>query len=538
MNIKKIFKPMLFLILFTTSFVKGQTQDNTLQKILDHNLIEQKQVKDFKKNQDRIKTKNSTSYLYGLFQCEYKSLTGNFFSEIGSHDIFDNEKLTEKEQKKENQELTEYLIKLKKCDLLTEKLFNEFQKKINANSYSYKLKLLSEITFEAMEADYMAPERLKRFADKLKNNGIVETQYKQLIAAIDNEKIKTPIDLLFYCTKSVIIDKKNYSGAPENYLELIHKKTAEIMPELAFANFDFKIMENSKMSDDDTKFYDFIVAIQSDGKNYKQNSFYRLYTPSTDKYSTGGIDSQQYYKIFNKILTDLHSPYRLHEIEVYNDNLDEKTFGIMALTKEQEKALQESESYFRPSYEDFKSKPTSTQIEKVIEEYQKIGLFAHLSPMQLSEAKEKVAAQENSNYNEVLSAFPHMIYWYDTELGNLEDPYAELLKEFSTISNNEFNPTQIINKFDIEKSKKTTLKFKLGTKSYSKVFKIDNDWIDVDFFDFVKSVVTENKLKGQFYELYTGGQDAQVVYFTKEQYDYIRANKLLTFSDETSIEEE
>ncbi|OXB11680.1 hypothetical protein [Flavobacterium reichenbachii] len=531
---------MLFLILFTTSFVKGQNQDNTLQKILDLNLIEQKQVKDFKENQDRIKTKNATSYLYGLFQCQYKNITGGFFSEMGSHDIFDNEKLTEEEQKKENQELTEYLIKLKKCDLVTEKQFNEFQKKINANSYSYKLKLLSEITFEAMKVDYMAPEKLKRFADKLKNNGIVETQYKELIAAIDNEKIKNPIDLLSYCSKSVIIDKKNYSKEPENYLELIHKKTAEIMPELAFSNFEFKIVEDSKMSDEDTKFYDFIVSIQSGGKNYKQNSFYRLYTPSTGKYSAGGIDSQQYYKIFNKILTDLHSPYRLHEIEVYsdNDNLDEKVFGIMALTKEQEKALQESESYFRPSYEDFKNKPTTAQIEKVIEEYQKIGLFAHLSPLQINEAKEKVAEQENRDYNEVLSAFPNMIYWYDTELGNLEDPYAELLKEFSVISKNEFNPTQIINKFDIEKSKKTTLKFKLGTKSYSKVFKINNDWIDVDFFDFVKSIVKENKLKGQFYELYTGGQDAQVVYFTKEQYDYIRANKLLIFWDDKLIEED
>ncbi|WP_433829979.1 hypothetical protein [Flavobacterium anhuiense] len=161
-------KQILFFTVLITHIANAQSKDPILQKLIDNNLIEQKQIKDFEKSQARLKTKNTTSYLYGLFQCEYKSITGNFFSEIGSHDIFDSEKLNEEQQKKENQELTDYLFKLKKCDLLTEEQANYFQQEINNNLYTYKLQFIKEITFKAFKSDYMAPDKLKEFANKLK----------------------------------------------------------------------------------------------------------------------------------------------------------------------------------------------------------------------------------------------------------------------------------------------------------------------------------------------------------------------------------
>ncbi|MBF4464153.1 hypothetical protein [Flavobacterium sp. LC2016-12] len=496
-------------------------------------------MKDFKKFQEKIETKTNATYLYCLFQIEYKKLTGNFYSDFFSHNIFENTKLTTEEQKKENLELSAYLSKLKKSELINEKQYLEFQKKINDNFYTYQLQLINEIANQSLKADYMSSDKLKKFANKLRDNGIVGLQYDNLIIAIENEKIENPIDFLSYCNKSVIINLNNYPTEPVKYLELIHKETAGTIPELAFTNFDFQIELDNEMPDDDSKFYNFIVSLQSNEKKYKQKSFYNLYTPSKNKYSNGKIDSQEYYKIFNKILADQHSAYRLHEVKTYNGRaINDEIFGIIALTREQEKVLQESDSYFRPSYEDFKSKPTTEQIEKAIEEYTKIGLFSHLSPTQINEAKEKVSMQENRSYNEVLSAFANMIYWYDTELSNLEDPYAELLKELAKISNNEFNPVNISNIFDIEKSKKTTLKFKIGNKSYSKTFKINDDWIDVDFFEFLKSVLVENKIKGHFYDLFTGGQDAQVVYLTKQQYDYLHENRLLVFSDQEWTDED
>ncbi|QSW89395.1 hypothetical protein J0383_00955 [Flavobacterium endoglycinae] len=528
---KKLFKQIILLLIFTSNFANAQLQDLILQKIIDNKLIEPKQIQDFEKSQNRLQTKNTTSYLYGLFQCEYKSTTGNFFSEIGSNDIFDSQKLTEEQQKKENENLTDYLLKLKKCELLTEKQKQYFQQKINDNSYSYKLQFISDITFKAFKADYMAPHKLKEFADHLKEYRIVDTKYQDLITAIDEEKIKEPIDFLLYCEKATIIDPNNYSNKPEEYLEAIHKQTASLLPELAYTDFEFKIISDDEMSSGDSNFLNFIVSIRSNGKVYKQKSFYKYNKLSENDFFENKIDYQKYYQIFNKILNDLNFAYRLHVVPVYNENKTNQIFGIMALDKEQGKILSERISYIMPYSEDFKNKPTSQEIENALEEFTKNGLFSNLTADEIERGKEVVAEMDIQENSEIVSAFPNLIYSFDTELGNLEDPYAELVKEFAKISDNEFNPSDISNQFDFPKKKKTTLKFKLGNKSYSKTLKIDNDWIDFNFFDFIKSVVNENNLKGQFYKIYTGDQIAKIVYLTKNQYNYFRANKLLLFTD-------
>jgi len=112
-----------------------------------------------------------------------------------------------------------------------------------------------------------------------------------------------------------------------------------------------------------------------------------------------------------------------------------------------------------------------------------------------------------------------------------------LVREYKKISHNQFNATEISDNFDIE-NKKAIVKFKIGNKSYNKTLKIEDDWIDTDFFDFIRSVVAEQQLEGQFYELYTGGQDASIICLTKDQYNYLRTKKKLIFADEELLIEE
>lgn len=530
---------ILTVLILTANFANGQTMDSTLKKLIDNKLIEQKQVKDFEELFKKGDTKSNTTYLYSLFQIEFKELTGQFYSEIGTHISFGDEKPKLTEQTKINEELIQYLSKLKSCDLISENQFTHFQSKINNNEFVHSLQLLPSIIEQVALKEHMNPEKLKVFADKLKSKEIVNSKFDSLIVDIKQEKLQNPIDFLNYCNKAVIINEQDYPNEPEKYLELIHQKTASIIPELAFTDFQFQIVLDSSISDSDSKFNDFVVSLKSNGKKYKHKSSYHLYSPSKNQYYGNKIDQQEYYKIFNKILADLQSPYRLHEVKSYQGNAVEwKVFGIIALTKEQADLLHGGGVYFTPSYESFKNKLTSKKIELAIEEYKKIGLLSHLTNEQIEKAKEKVSEQENSNLNNVLMAFPDVIYMFDTELGNLEDPYAELIREYKKISHNDFNATEISDNFDIEKKKKVELKFKIGNKSYSKTLKIEDDWIDTEFFNFTKSVVSEQNLKGQFYELYTGGQEASIIYLTIEQYNYLRTNKLLVFGDEWQTEEE
>lgn len=535
----KILFNILSLLIFAINFASAQSMDITLKKLIDNNIIEQKQKNDFLELLKHYDTISNAAYLQTIFLTEYKKLTGHSYSQFGVFLNFGEEKPKQIEQDKINEDLSIYLSKLKICDLINEKQFAFFKTQINNNGFVHKLQFLSDIIEQVELKEYMNSVNLKSFANKLKSKEIVNLKYAKLCSDIEQDYLQNPIDFLNYCDKAIIINEQDYSDNPESYLKLIHQKTASILPELSFTDFEFDVILDSLMSDNDSKFYNFVVTLNSNGKKYKQKSSYHLYNPSQNKYYGNKIDQQEYYKIFNKILADLQSPFRLHEVKAYQGNTVEwKKFGIIALTKEQADLLHGGGVYFTPSYENFKNKLTSSKIEQAIEEYKKIGLLSHLTSEQIAKAKEKVSEQENINLNSVLLAFPNIIHIFDTELGNLEDPYAELVREYKRISHNDFNAVDISDNFNIEKNKKTVLKFKIGTKSYNKTLRIEDDWIDTDFFNFIKNVVTQNNLRGQFYELHTGGQDVGIIYLTKEQYDYLKTNKLLIFGDEQPIGEE
>jgi hypothetical protein len=380
----------------------------------------------------------------------------------------------------------------------------------------------------------------KQFADKLYSKKIcTDKNYQNLLTDVERKQVTEGLDFLKYCDKAKIISLKNYSEKPEEYLQKIHGDVANIIPDLKFTDFKFQIVLDSSISDNDSKFYKFIVSLKSNGKTYKQKSGYHLYSVSKNEYFGEKIDQQEFYKIFNKVLADLQSPYRLHEVKTSKENvMIWDMFGIIALTKEQSEMLHGGGVFFMPSYESFKNSLTTTRIEKAVSEYQKIGLLSNLSSEQIKLAIDKASQQENRNLNDVLQCFPNTIYYFDTELGNLENPYAEILKKLSFISKGKFKPTNIVDNFAKPTNKKSLIKFHFNKNNYTKQLQIEDDWIDPSFFDLVKQAVKDNKLNGQFYELYTGGQETSIIFLTQEQEKYLRTYNLLIFGDQWQAEEE
>lgn len=524
------------------NFTYGQSMDSTIQKLVDIKLINLKQVKDFEeylKHQDET---NNAAYISGLFQAEFKKLTGHGYSPFGTYLNFGDKKPKAAEQTKINKELSFYLSKLKNCGLVTDKQFNDQSEKINKNAYVHILQLLPDLSNQSAYEEWLSPDRIIKYGQKLvANNVISEKSFETLKNDVNAGKIISHFQLIDYCKNALFFDLAKYSNDPSIYLEQIHRQVSTLLPELNFTNFKYKIEVDSAESFKDYTSYKVVVSLKANGKTYKQKSFISPKDIGKDGNYLGKIDGQEFYQIFNKILSDNQSLLRLHQIQPnfqYGQPTNYQYFGIIALTKNQLDMFRYSSSYIQVSYEKFKNTLTSSRIDTAIKAYQQIGLLNHLTPAQLEEAKEKINEQENRNLNDVLASFPNVIYSFDTELSNLEDPYAELLREYSNISHKEFNPTNISDDFDIEKKKKVSLKFNLDNKNYQKIFKIDNDWIDTEFFTFIKSVVTEHKLIGQFYELYTGGQDASIIYLTQQQYDYLKTNKLLVFGDEWQTEEE
>jgi hypothetical protein len=177
----------------------------------------------------------------------------------------------------------------------------------------------------------------KQLADQLYSKKICSEQgYRSLLNEIESNQLTNSLDFLNYCDKAVIINLNNYPEKPQDYLEKIHSDVSKPLPELTFTDFKFKVVLDSTNSFDDNKFYKFVVSLKSNGKIYRQESSYHLHSVSKNEYFGGKIDQQQFYKIFNKILADLQSPYRLHEVKSFPVNSDNwYKFGIIALTKDQ-----------------------------------------------------------------------------------------------------------------------------------------------------------------------------------------------------------
>jgi hypothetical protein len=541
-NYLKTLTCILLSFILVVNITNGQSMDSTIQKLVDIKLINLKQVKDFEeylKNQDE---NNNAAYIFGLFQAEFKKLTGHGYSPLGTYLNFRDEKLKATEHTKINKEISVYLSKLKSCGLVTDKQFNDQSEKIKNNEYVHILQLLPYLANQSAYEEWLSPDRIIKYGNKLLANNVVsEKSFETLKNDINAEKIKSHYQLIDYCKNALFFDLAKYSNDPSIYLEQIHGEVSTLLPELSFTNFKYKIEVDSAESFKDYTSYKVVVSLKANGKTYKQKSFISPKDIGKDGNYLGKIDGQEFYQIFNKILSDNQSPLRLHQIQPnfqYGQPTNYQYFGVIALSKNQLDMFRYSSSYIQVSYEKFKNTLTTSRIDTAIKAYEQIGLLKHLTSTQVEEAKEKMKEQENRNLNDILACFPNVIYSFDTELSNLEDPYAELIRQYSNISQKEFNPTNISDDFDIEKKKKVSLKFIFKDKNYQKTFKTENDWMDADFFTFIKSVVTENKLDGTFYELYTGGQEASIIYLTQLQYDFLKANKLLVFGDEWQTEEE
>jgi hypothetical protein len=184
---------------------------------------------------------------------------------------------------------------------------------------------------------------------------------------------------------------------------------------------------------------------------------------------------------------------------------------------------------FFPSEKNFLNKQ---QIEYAISGWQQAGILNHLAKEQISVAKTKALGQNNQNLNDVVINFPDVVYWFDMELGNMSDPYAEFIQKLSEISHGIFQPTNISDNFNTISKSGVTVRFTLNKKDYSKTLKVQDDWIDPEIFAFVKQVVVENNLSGQFYSLYEGGQGGIIIFLTPKQHQDLKSKELVIFAED------
>ncbi|MEM6265786.1 MAG: hypothetical protein AAGI38_25010, partial [Bacteroidota bacterium] len=233
----KALQQILIVPILVVNLAFGQSVDTTINILIREGLIEKDQEDEFRNRVQKYGPPQKSTYLWKLFHLELYKLTGNGYPHFGMMIDFGKEKPSEEEQANINLELKAYLEKLQQVELISDKHFQKYHEKINKGEFVHVIQFLSKIVREVALSEHMNPAELMLFADKLRDGNIVTLKYDQLVEDIHNERLENPIQFLDYCDKAVIIYENNYSEDPQDYLEKIHKKTATLIPELAFTNF-------------------------------------------------------------------------------------------------------------------------------------------------------------------------------------------------------------------------------------------------------------------------------------------------------------
>ena len=446
----------LLLICFIVNSINAQTKDPKLQKLIEFNLINNQQTEVVERVLSETELKFNAIYISAVFFSEFKKLTG-FDYTLNTVIDTEKDKLDEEHYKQLNSSFTNYLDKFKSAGIVNEKLVDEMNDRIKNKTYpnlvSFFRDLISKVTFD----DWLSMDVSVNLFEALNKNGVIENEkYGQLKADIYTNKLRSPYQILTYCNNAGMVDLSKTDRKPETYLNEIHKLTSAVLPELMYTDFKFEFAtETGSFSDPDAIHY-VTVSLKSNSKVYKMKSFIELKVTGNNLDQIVKIDIQEYYKIFNKILKDQQSPYRIHLVGSNHDQSEGfdpyQYFGVIALKENQAALFEPNNQILGVTKENYNNEVTSDRINKEIQEFKKMGLFKHLTESQINESLENIEKTNVNSFYELLYNFPDVILSLAYEQEDVGSVYGEIVKMYAQISRKEFNPTAITNNFNQLKS--------------------------------------------------------------------------------------
>jgi hypothetical protein len=521
---------LIILIIFCTLFNKayGQSPSSSIDSLIKYGIVTTKERPIM---ENELKDMGHASYrvaiLGGLENIILQKTYHIDPHRIGVFFSYSNEHVNKKSQDSINMSLRVLLEKIKKANLLTDRVYTFALKSIDSGRYIVELQMIGSLTEMSSRLDWLAPNRLLPIADELHKNDIVsDSSFLRLKDDINNGKIESAFQINDYCKHDRIFDLAKYPDDPNVWLEQMHRDIASILPGLDFTDFKYTEVPDTSFSIPGIRFK---VSLTCNGHTYKYISLaISNYRSKQRKITPKDIFVEDFYRIFNKVLTDQQSPFRLHSImfsrPAANDDL--RRFALIALKGEQSDVFikEPAMSYMLVSMDGYDSTLTSAKIDNTIAGWRKMGLFAHLSNTEVNKAIDDAQAADPFSTSNLLSNFPDVIYNLHDALTGSRRPYNKLLIQLSKITHGAFNPTKIV---QIKLGRCLKRQYLSKGKIHSYIFPTAYGWLDVKFPAFMKDLSRENTLPGNFYQLL---YDDSVIYLTKQQYNYAIENKLLSFA--------
>lgn len=447
------------------------------------------------------------------------------------------------------EQLTNDLEQLNGTGVLTASVYEHLQSEVASGRLFYKSQLYHTAKIQLECEESVSPDLLKPRLDDLRTADIISEQgYLSLLEALEASELQNPIEFLTYIDRAQMFDLTNYPTEPALYFPAIYQSVAQMLERTGLvsseiSNFDLELIpdqtlnqiyefdrENNPNLDeaaiDEWHTYDALVSVQIDNRDYEQSSYYS--PPSNEQDFLGRIESDGLVNLFNKVLRDQASPYRLFSVQSFDPHVDYSRFGVIALTKAQ------ADVYWKGDWHetDYTSTFTSDRIVEIVTLLSDIELLEHLSADEISDGEKQIARQYITHPYQLLSAFRDVVLLFDWESAEGETPYKYLLESLSAISRGGFEPIYIEDNFDWE-NQTASLAFTLNGTRHSTDLDFDSDWLDPRFFEFVKSVAVEEVLTGKFYPLSEDGAGAEGYIFLNDgQLEILRSQQLVILSTE------
>lgn len=389
-----------------------------------------------------------------------------------------------------------------------------------------------------MDTTHPSPNELLQFSRRLLASEIMTpASYELLQNDIEAEKINAPAQLIRYCQHARLFNLMNYLDHPEAAIEGIFRDISTIFPELAFTDY----LQNELVDPyPNPMFKKMQVTFHANWKTYKTEVhllFFEMKPNGTYSYA---ISQQGFCTVFNEMLKDIRSPWRLHEITSPYLNRSSSLYyflGVIALQKPQTKMFGAITDILIIQGADYRNALTVDQIDAAISAYRKTDLLKNVGAAEIDAARNKAVLSGIQHFSELLAFFPHVMFLYEHYVGDREvNPYTRLLRGYADITRGEFAPIDIVETASAEEDGPTTLRFRWSDKTREQVLQREHSHVSPDFFTLMNRIGSD--LPGKFHLLYDAQWRSAMIYLHPEQYAFLAAGGYVVDQLKGIMEEE
>jgi hypothetical protein len=267
-------------------------------------------------------------------------------------------------------------------------------------------------------------------------------------------EIKGDFGMLSYCRYACLIQPDQLSPEEPEWIRQIVEKLGDQLPERGVSRIAVtreRIDYPDYVPDVAYETDHYVISLEYKGQTYSQAFAFPADSPPLANLAQTG-----FYEVFNKLLAETGSDYRLHNVESYNpDGIpDRAIMGLVYLTETQwrtwdemysaDTVLSEFVTYRSLSTERFDESQSPSRITGIFAELESVGLLDHLGANEKKALLTLVLKTNITHGGSVLLLVPGIIYpipYYLTDTS--ETPYAVILNDLAVCSRGAFAPSRI-----------------------------------------------------------------------------------------------